>query len=91
MGDTGGIAALGFVFIVAGFICTGIVAILFVVGLAKGYGKASYPVSVITGILLIPLLFLVCRLGIGCSRIRTGGTTKTIKVGASLGHTWEMT
>jgi hypothetical protein len=58
MGDTGASGVVGFFVIVAIFACTAILGALFLFAITRNFGKASTAIAFVTGILLIPFLFI---------------------------------
>jgi hypothetical protein len=58
MGDTGASGVVGFFVIVAIFACTVIIGALFLFAITRHFGKASMPIAFVTGIFLIPCLFI---------------------------------
>jgi hypothetical protein len=53
---------VGYFMIVAIFIGTGLLGLFFLIGISKGFGKHSKALSVITGVILFPLLLLSLKL-----------------------------
>jgi chromate transport protein ChrA len=62
MGDTGASGAIGFFVIVAFFVLTPILIIVFIAACLRGFGRASRPIAALIGLLAFPLIFVCAKL-----------------------------